>query len=170
LTRRAAFLFGKPDAFIGDGSTRLVRGGSEMTNRSITAFALVLAMVLLAGCAGHYAANGASASIPSDRSLFSGAWRGSAYEIGGSSSGGSSAFYGPDLSLRINDDGTWTMTERSRGGAAVEYSGTSTARGNRVTLYAAGRPEISLTQSGRTLYGLVNMNSRSIVIEFTRAE
>jgi len=142
-----------------------------MTNRSIAVLGVALVMALLAGCASNYVANGASASIPSDRSLFSGTWYGSAYEIGGSSSGGSSAFYGPNYSLRINDDGTWTLTERPRGGAAIEYSGTSTARRNRVTLSEArGRQAISLTQSGSRLYGLTNMNSRTVIIEFTRSE
>src|SRR2546427_10312239 len=76
-----------------------------------------------------------------------------------------------DESLRINDDGTCTLTERSNGRAAVEYSGTATVHGNRVILSAAnGRRWISLTRNGRRLYGLAYVNSRLVMLEFTRAE
>jgi len=144
-----------------------------MTNRSIALLRIVLVTALLAGCASNRGTPDAAASIPSGRSPLSGTWYGSAYEVGGSSSGRNSAFYSADYSLRINDDGTWTLTARPRGGATVEDSGTLAARGNRVILSEAnGRRSISLTQSGSRLYGLAKMSSerRTVMLEFTRGD
>ena len=143
-----------------------------MTNRSIAVLSIALVTALLAGCASNHAANdaarvaSAATSIPSGRSPLSGTWYGSAWEV---SSGAS--VYSADDSLRINDDGTWTLTERSKGGAAVEYSGTSTVHGNRVILSGAnGRRWMSLTRNGRKLHGLTYVNSRRVMLEFTRVE
>jgi len=138
----------------------------EMTKRSITVFGITVAMLVLAGCATSPPGNEAAASIPSGRSPLSGTWSGSAYEVGASA-----GFYSAYDSLRINDDGTWTLTERPNGGAAVEFSGTSSVHGNRVILSEAnGRRSMSLTQSGRRLYGLANVNNRVLMLEFTRVE
>ena len=146
-----------------------------MTNRSIALLSIALMTALLAGCASNPAANDATASIPppiatdtpiTGRSPLSGTWYGSAHEVGAGASQ-----YTADESLRINDDGTCTLTERSNGRAAVEYSGTATVDGNRVILSAAnGRRWISLTRNGRRLYGLEYANSRRVMLEFTRAE
>ncbi len=146
-----------------------------MTNRSIALLSIALMTALLAGCASNPAANDATASIPppiatdtpiTGRSPLSGTWYGSAYEVGAGASQ-----YTADESLRSNDDGTCTLTERSNGRAAVEYSGTATVDGNRVILSAAnGRRWISLTRKGRRLYGLAYVNSRLVMLEFTRAE
>ena len=143
-----------------------------MTNRSIAVLSIALMTALLAGCASNHAANdaarvaSATASIPPGRSPLSGTWYGSAHEVGSGAS-----HYSADESLWINDDGTWTLTERSKGGAAVEYSGTSTVHGNRVILSGAnGRRWMSLTQNGRKLHGLTSVNSRRIMLEFTRVE
>ena len=137
-----------------------------MTKRSITAWVITVAMLVLAGCATSPPGNEAAASIPSGHSPLSGTWSGSAYEVGASA-----GFYSADDSLRINDDGTWTLTERPNGGAAVEFSGTSSVHGNRVILSEAnGRRSMSLTQSGRRLYGLTNVNSRALMLEFIRVE
>ena len=146
-----------------------------MTKRSIAVLSIALVAALLAGCASNPAANGAAASIPpaittdtptTGRSPLSGTWSGSAYEVGASA-----GFYSADDSLRINDDGTWTLTERPNGGAAIECSGTSSVHGNRVILSEAnGRRSMSLTQSGRRLYGLTNVNNRVLMLEFTRVE
>ena len=85
--------------------------------------------------------------------------------------GASAGFYSADDSLRIYDDGTWTLTERPNGGAAIECSGTSSVHGNRVILSEAnGRRSMSLTQSGRRLYGLTNVNNRVLMLEFIRVE
>jgi len=145
---------------------------SAMTNRSIAVLSIVLVTALLAGCASNHAATdaarvaSAAASIPSGRSPLSGTWYGSAWEV---SSGAS--VYSADDSLRINDDGTWTLTERPSRGAAVEYSGTSTVHGNRVILSEAnGRRSMSLTLSGRRLYGPAHMSSGAVMLEFTRVE
>ena len=146
-----------------------------MTKRSIAVLSIALVAALLAGCASNPAANGAAASIPpaittdtptTGRSPLSGTWYGSAHEVGGGASQ-----YTADESLRINDEGTCTLTERSNGRAAVEYSGTATVDGNRVILSAANRRRwISLTRNGRRLYGLEYANSRRVMLEFTRAE
>src|SRR3989442_12486485 len=67
--------------------------------------------------------------------------------------------------------GTWTMTGRPNGGAALEYSGTSTVNGNRVILSAAnGRRWMSLALNGRRLYGPAMVNSRRVMLEFIRVE
>ena len=146
-----------------------------MTNRSIAVLSIARVTALLAGCAGNPAANDAAASIPptittdtptTGRSPLSGTWYGSGWEVGSSGS-----ITNGDASLRINDDGTWTMTGRPNGGAAVEYSGTSTVNGNRVILSADnGRRWMSLTQNGRRLYGLTIVNSRRVMLEFIRVE
>ena len=79
--------------------------------------------------------------------------------------------YTADETLRINDDGTWVLTEHPSGRAAVEYSGTSTVRGARVILSEAhSSRSLSFTLSGRRLYGLANVNGRRLMLEFTRAE
>src|SRR5437016_13411674 len=126
-----------------------------MTNRSIAVLSIARVTALLAGCAGNPAANdaarvaSAAASIPSGRSPLSGTWYGSGWEVGSSAS-----IINGNATLRINDDGTWTMTGRPNGGAALEYSGTSTVNGNRVILSAAnGRRWMSLALNGRRLYG-----------------
>jgi hypothetical protein len=144
----------------------------KMTNRSTAVLRIALVTALLAGCASNHAANdptrvaSAAASIPSGRSPLSGTWSGSGWEVGS----GASITNG-DASLRINDDGTWTMTGRPSGGAALEYSGTSIVNGNRVILSAAnGRRWMSLTQNGRRLYGLTIVNSRRVMLEFIRVE
>src|SRR5437879_13566155 len=110
-----------------------------MTNRSIAVLSIARVTALLAGCASNPAANdaarvaSAAASIPSGRSPLSGTWYGSAWEV----SPGASQ-YSADDSLRINDDGTWTMTESPSGGRPpTKYSGTSTVHGNRVILSEA---------------------------------
>ncbi len=63
------------------------------------------------------------------------------------------------------------MTGRPNGGAALEYSGTSTVNGNRVILSAAnGRRWMSLALNGRRLYGPAMVNSRRVMLEFIRVE
>jgi len=143
-----------------------------MTNRSIAVLSIALMTALLAGCASNHTPNdearvaSATASVPSGRSPLSGTWYGSAHEVGSSFTS-----YSADESLRINDDGTWTCTERSNGGATVEYSGTATVQGNRVILSGAnGRRWMSLTQNGRKLHGLAYVNSRRVMLEVTRVE
>jgi hypothetical protein len=148
-----------------------------MTKRSITVLVLALATLILAGCASEPAANGVAASIPSDRSPLSGTWHGSATEVGSGTS-----LWSADYRLHINDDGTWTLTMRPRGGAAVEYSGTSSVRGNRIKLSETNGPRsITLMHSGRRLYGIATVNSwghtatesvasRPVMLEFTRSE
>ena len=143
----------------------------KITNRSIAVLSIALA-TLLAGCASNHAANdaarvgSAAASIPSGRSPLSGTWYGSGWEVGSSAS-----INNGNATLRINDDGTWTMTGRPNGGAALEYSGTSTVDGNRVILSAAnGRRGMSLTLNGRRLYGPAMVNSRRVMLEFIRVE
>ena len=80
--------------------------------------------------------NDAAASIPptittdtptTGRSSLSGTWNGSASEVGSGA-----GYYSTGESLRINDDGTWILTERRGGGADVKYSGTLTVHGNTV--------------------------------------
>src|SRR3989442_10203514 len=91
---------------------------------------------------------------------------GSGWEVGSSAS-----IINGNATLRINDDGTWTMTGRPNGGAALEYSGTSTVNGNRVILSAAnGRRWMSLALNGRRLYGPAMVNSRRVMLEFIRVE
>ena len=146
-----------------------------MTNRSIAVLSIALVAALLAGCASNPAANGAAASIPpaittdtptTGRSPLSGTWYGSGWEVGSSAS-----IINGNATLRINDDGTWTMTGRPNGGAALEYSGTSTVNGNRVILSAAnGRRWMSLALNGRRLYGPAMVNSRRVMLEFIRVE
>ena len=142
-----------------------------MTNRSTAVLSIALMTALLSGCnlAANDAARVASAdaSIPSGRSPLSGTWYGSAWEVNAGASQ-----YSADASLRINDDGTWTMTESPSGGRPpTKYSGTSTVHGNRVILSEAnGRRSMSLTWSGRRLYGLANVNSRVVMMELIRVE
>ena len=137
-----------------------------MTKRSITVYVITVAMLILAGCATSPTMHDAAASIPSGRSPLSGTWYGSAYQFGASA-----GLYGAECSLRINDDGTWTWTQRPNGGAAVEYSGTSTALGDRVILSEANSVRsIELRQSAGRLYGLANVNGLTVMLEFTRVE
>jgi hypothetical protein len=147
-----------------------------MTNRPIALLNIALVAALLAGCASNPDANDAAASIPptittdtptTGRSPLSGMWYGSASEVGASA-----GYYSSGESLRINDDGTWILTERRGGGADVKYSGTVAVRGNRVTFSEANaRPLMSLTRSGDRLYGLVHLNSQGpVMLEFTRGE
>ena len=137
-----------------------------MTNRSIAAVVIGLATVLpAAGCAMNHDGNGADASIPPDRSQLSGLWYGSATEIGGSAT-----TFMADCRLRINDDGTWTRTERSRG-APFEHAGTWTAAGNRIVFSETHGPRwITLTRSGGKLHGVADMNSRWVMFEFTHSD
>src|SRR2546422_3695291 len=134
----------------------------KMTNRSIAVLSIALVTALLAGCASNHAANdaarvgSAAASIPSGRWPLSGTWYGSGWEVGSSAS-----IINGNATLRINDDGTWTMTGRPNGGAALEYSGTSTVNGNRW---------MSLALNGRRLYGPAMVNSRRVMLEFIRVE
>jgi len=167
--------FGKADALRPRGRSRKSEAPpmeeGEMTNRSTAVLSIALMTALLSGC--NLAANdaarvaSAAASIPSGRSPLSGTWYGSAWEV----SPGASQ-YSADDSLRINDDGTWTMTESPSGGRPpTKYSGTSTVHGNRVILSEAnGRRSMSLTWSGRRLYGLANVNSRVVMMELIRVE
>ena len=145
-----------------------------MTNRSIAV--LSIALVALAGCASNPAANDVAASIPptittdtpvTGRSALSGTWYGSASEVGASA-----GYYSAGESLQINDDGTWILTERSGGGAGVKYSGTLTVHGSTVVFSdASSRRSMSLTKSGRRLYGLAHFTSQSpVMLEFTRVE
>jgi hypothetical protein len=147
-----------------------------MTNRSIAVSSIALVAALLAGCASNPAANDAAASIPptittdtptTGRSPLSGTWHGSASEVGSGA-----GYYSAGESLRINDDGTWILTERRGGGADVKYSGTLTVRGNTVVFSEANsRRSMSLTKSGSRLYGLVRLNSQGpVMFEFTRVE
>jgi len=147
-----------------------------MTNRSIAVLSIALVAALLAGCASNPAANDAAASIPptittdtptTGSSPLSGTWYGSASEIGSSA-----GYYSAGESLRINDDGTWILTERRGGGADVKYSGTLTVHGNTVVFSEANsRRSMSLTKSGSRLYGLVRLNSQGpVMLEFTRVE
>jgi len=148
-----------------------------MTNRSIAVLSIALVAALLAGCASNPAANDATASIPppittdtptTGRSPLSGTWYGSASEVGSGAS-----YYSAGESLRINDDGTWILTESRRGGGAeVKYSGTLAVHGNRVIFSEANtRRSMSLTQSGHRLYGLAHLNSPGpVMLEFTRVE
>ena len=147
-----------------------------MTNRSIAVLSTALVAALLAGCASDPAANDAAASIPptittdtptTGRSSLSGTWNGSASEVGSGA-----GYYSTGESLRINDDGTWILTERRGGGADVKYSGTLTVHGNTVVFSEANsRRWMSLTKSGRRLYGLVRLNSQGpVMLEFTRVE
>ena len=147
-----------------------------MTNRSIAVLSIALVAALLAGCASNPAANDAAASIPptittdtptTGSSPLSGTWNGSASEIGSGA-----GYYSAGESLRINDDGTWILTERRGGGADVKYSGTLTVHGNTVVFSEANsRRSMSLTKSGSRLYGLVRLNSQGpVMFEFTRVE
>jgi hypothetical protein len=139
-----------------------------MTNRSIAVLLIGLATALpAAGCSVSRAGDEAAAAIPSGPSPFRGTWHGSATEVGSGPS-----FYASVNDLRINDDGTWTMTE-TRGVTAVRHSGTSVARGNRLTLADAnGRRWMTLRQSGGKLYGLEDVRGAngSVLLEFTRSE
>jgi hypothetical protein len=130
---------------------------------------ITVAMLIMAGCATSPTVNDvndAAASIPSGRSPLSGTWHGSAYQFGASA-----GFYSADCSLRINDDGTWTWTQHPKGGAAVEYSSTSTVRGNRVLFSEANsQRSIELRQSAGRLYGLANVDGLTLMFEFTRLE
>ena len=141
-----------------------------MTNRSIVVLVIALATALpAAGCAtSRGGGDEAAAAIPSSPSPFRGTWYGSAYDVASGSSRFSSR-----SSLRINDDGTWSLTESLPGGGVVESSGTSTARGNRVTLREAnGRRSMILTQSGSRLYGWERAKpgmEGPVKIEFTRS-
>jgi hypothetical protein len=147
-----------------------------MTNRSIAVLSIALVAALLAGCASNPAANDAAASIPptittdtptTGSSPLSGTWYGSASEIGSSA-----GYYSAGESLRINDDGTWILTERRGGGADLKYSGTLTVHGNTVVFSEANsRRSMSLTKSGSRLSGLVRLNSQGpVMFEFTRVE
>ena len=148
-----------------------------MTNRPIAVLIIALvAAAILAGCASNPAANDATASIPppittdtptTGRSPLSGTWYGSASEVGSGAS-----YYSARESLRINDDGTWILTERRGGGAEVKYSGTLAVHGNRVIFSEANtRRSMSLTLSGHRLYGLAHLNSQGpVMLEFTRVE
>jgi hypothetical protein len=142
-----------------------------MTNRSIAMLAIALATTLpAAGCAtSRGGVNEAAAAIPSEPSPFHGTWRGSAYDVASGSSR-----YSRRCSLRINDDGTWSLTESLPGGGVVESSGTSTARGHRVTLMETnGRRSLILTQSGSRLCGWERAKpgmDGPVKIEFTRSE
>jgi hypothetical protein len=141
-----------------------------MTHRSIALLVIALAATLpAAGCATSPGGmNEAAAAIPSTPSPLRGTWRGSAYDV---ANGGSR--YSSRSDLRINDDGTWRLTESLPGGSVVESTGTSTARGNQVILRDRnGRRSLILTQSGDTLYGweraMPGMEG-PVKIEFTRS-
>lgn len=145
-----------------------------MTKRSIAVLLIALATALpAAGCATSGAADGVSASVSSGPSPLSGTWYGSGYEV--VRDGGWP--YIADYVLRINDDGTATVTGRLHpSGSTFRYSGTATVRENRVILAETnGSHWVSLEWSDRTLYAVMAMSSwrptkGPVAIEFHRAE
>ena len=143
-----------------------------MTKRSIAVLLIAAATALpAAGCATSGGADGVSASVSSAPSPLSGTWRGSGYEV--VRDGGWS--YIADYVLRINDDGTATLTGRLHpSGSTFKYSGTVTARRDRVILAETnGSHWVSLKWSEPTLYAVVAMTSwrpmkGPVAIEFHR--
>jgi hypothetical protein len=81
-----------------------------MTNRSIAVWLIALATALpAAGCATSRGGDGAAASITYDSSRLTGTWYGTGGETNSSATGRP---YLANYVLRINDDGTATLTGR----------------------------------------------------------
>ena len=146
-----------------------------MTNRSIAVLLIALATTLPAGgCATTRTANGAAASITYDGSRLAGTWYGTGGETNSSSTGRP---YLANYVLRIEDDGTATLSGRLLSGPAFAYSGTATMRGNLVILSETnGSHWLSLKWwDNSTLYAVTDMARwragvrGPVAIEFHRA-
>jgi hypothetical protein len=145
-----------------------------MMNRSIAALLIAVATALsAAGCATSGAADGVSASIPSGPSPLNGTWYGTGYEV---LTGATGSPYIASYILRIDEDGTATLTGRLRSGETFQYSGAVTVRGDRGVLSETnGSHWVSLKWSGSTLYAVMDMNSwrrvhGPVAIQFARSE
>jgi hypothetical protein len=143
-----------------------------MRQRMSMAVLVATALIVVAtGCAGPTAGSvpspGVTAAPAGD---LSGTWRGSYGWIG--------AYFvvnEGDCVLRIEEDGTFTEAVTPARGAsnlakASTWSGTVVTRGGRVTLRTSQGPWITLTRSGRTLYGVARdpIVEATIMIRFER--
>ena len=123
----------------------------------------VALFVLVAGCVGPNAASLASNPVATDlarASGLAGTWHGDFGWIGAS-------FYEDEtrITLRIEEDGTFTATLTRNGGAnnlakATTWAGTAVTRGKRVTLRNSKGPWgwVTLVRSrdGNVLYGVAS--------------
>ncbi|HET7379499.1 MAG TPA: hypothetical protein VFJ24_05630 [Gaiellales bacterium] len=93
-----------------------------------------------------------------------GTWYGSAYDVGATS-----IYYGSTVTIRFENDGTWTAVE-GQGPHRRELSGTSVVNGNQILLTeSTGRYFLKLTRSGDHLYGQYHEGSSGhIGIELRR--
>jgi hypothetical protein len=123
----------------------------------ISGYALLIAGVALAGCAGPSArvpAAGLVASAAPTTSELTGTWRGSYGWPGGS--------YWPNdgvCTLRIDGDGTFHAVVAPAPGAnnlakASTWSGTAVAVDNHVILRSSRGPSVTLVRDGDRLYGV----------------
>jgi hypothetical protein len=149
---------------------RKTREAFAMTARCLRYMMLVLLLglgLVAPGCAMTSGSEeGAAASIPGESWRLAGTWYGSSYPVGAASTN-----YAATLTVRFEEDGTWTAVER-QGGRTRKLSGTSSVRGNHILL-ADSRDHyvLRLTRSGDRLYGNYHDGSTGhIAIELKRGE
>jgi len=126
-----------------------------MVNRRIW-FVGSIALIALAGCTTHPPTGGVARSTESDvrppalPTDLVGTWKGSFVPIAADGGGGNAV---GDVTLVINDDGTYTVIEQ-RKSSMRKYSGVIVANGRTVTLKDSSGVGVSLRRRGDTLHGV----------------
>jgi hypothetical protein len=120
-------------------------------------FVASIAVIALSGCATHQQTGAVArltesdvrpTALPAD---LVGTWNGSVWTVGADAGG-----VATNVTLTINDDGTYTGTEERRGRASTQtFSGVVTAKGRTITFRDSSGRSISLAHRGDALYGVM---------------